>query len=61
MTLGEFKQTHKGGYRMRAAEEIPGFVRKGDALYGYCDDMIVADWLYQPLNGIYIVYLKCAE
>ena len=61
MTFREFKQTNKGGYRLRAAEEIPGFARKGDALYGDCDDMIVADWLYQPLNGVYTVYLKCAE
>ena len=28
------------------------------SLYGNCDNEIVVDYLYQPLNGIYTVYLK---
>lgn len=58
MTLKTFKEKNGGGYCLRAAEDIPGFYKKGDAMYGDCDDMVVADWLYQPLNGIYTVYLK---
>lgn len=58
MTLRQFKAKNKGGYVLRAAEDIPGFCRKGKAVYGDCDDLIVVDWLYQPLNGIYTVYLK---
>lgn len=58
MKYGEFKKVYNGGHKLRAAEDIPGFVRKGHALYGNCDDMIVVDWLYQPLNGIYTVFLK---
>ena len=61
MTLKEFKAQNVGGYCLRAAEIIPGFYRKGDAMYGDCDNMIVADWLYQPLNDVYTVYLKEAD
>ena len=57
-TFNEFKQENKGGYHLIAAEDVPGFYKKGDSMYGNCDDMIVIDYLYQPLNGIYTVYLK---
>lgn len=58
VTFKEFKEKNKGGYYCYAAEDIPGFYKKGNSIYGNCDDMIVADYLYQPLNGIYTVYLK---
>lgn len=50
MTLKEFQAKHPGGYYLRAAEDKR-------ALYGDCDNLIVADYLYQPLSGIYTVYL----
>jgi len=56
-TFKEFKQENKGGYRLIAAEDVPGFYKKGSSMYGDCDDMVVVDHLYQPLNGIYTVYL----
>lgn len=58
MTFKEFKNQHSGGYYTYAACDVPGFARKGDSLYGNCDDMGVENYLYQPLNGIYTVYLK---
>ena len=58
MTFGDFKKTHKGGYMKYAADDIAGFARKGGSLYGNCDDMVVANYQYQPLNGVYTVYLK---
>lgn len=58
MTLKEFKEANGGGIVKVAAEDIKGFCRKGQRMYGDCDDMIVADWLYQPLNGVYTVFLK---
>ena len=61
MTFKQFKEMYDGGFHKRAAEDVPGFCCKGDALYGDCDDMIVVNWLYQPLNGIYTVYLKNKE
>lgn len=60
MTFKEFKKEKRGGYYITAAEDVPGFYKKGDSMYGNCDDMIVADWKYQPLNGIYSVTLKNA-
>ena len=56
-TFKKFKTHEIGGYTLIAAEDIPGFAKKGDSLYGDCDDLLVVDWLYQPLNGIYTVYL----
>lgn len=61
MTFKDFKIKNKGGYYCYAAEDIPGFYKKGNSIYGNCDDMEVVDYLYQPLNGIYTVYLKGAE
>jgi hypothetical protein len=58
MTFKEFREENKGGYRTYAAEDIPGFYKKGASMYGDCDNMIVVDYLYQPLNGIFTVYLK---
>lgn len=59
MKLKELKERQGGGgYILRAAEDIPGFAKKGAPLYGNCDDLTVVNWLYQPLNGIYTVYLK---
>ena len=60
MTFKEFKQKYNGGYYLTAAENILGFYKKGQSMYGNCDDMIVDSWLYQPLNGIYSVRLKSA-
>jgi hypothetical protein len=51
MTFKEFKAKHPGGYYLRTAED------KKRSLYGDCDNLIVDDYLYQPLNGIYTVYL----
>lgn len=56
-TFGGFKEANKGGYALRAAEDILGFAKKGQTLYGNCDDLVVVDYRYQPLNGIYTVYL----
>lgn len=61
MTFKDFKKTHKGGYYLYAAEDIKGFYKKGASMYGDCGDMAVVDYLYQPLNGIYTVYLKAIE
>ena len=58
MTFKEFKEQNKGGYALYAAEDIAGFVGKGKSLYGNCDDLTVADYQYQPLNGVYTVYLR---
>lgn len=57
MTFKQFKERNRGGYVICAAEDIPGFAKKGRHLYGNCDDLIVVDYLYQPLNGIYTVFL----
>lgn len=57
ITFKMFQEMNKGGYALRAAEDIPGFAQKGHSLYGNCDDLMVVDYLYQPLNGIYTVYL----
>ena len=51
MTFKEFKEKHNGGYYLYSAIDKK-------ALYGDCDNMTVIDWLYQPLNGLYTVYLK---
>ena len=58
MIFKDFKEKNKGGYYCYAVEEIPGFCKKNSAIYGDCDGMEVVDYLYQPLNGIYTVYLK---
>jgi len=58
MTFKEFKETHPGGYNVFAAEDIMGFAKKGQPLYGDVDNMEEVDFCYQPLNGIYSVYLK---
>lgn len=57
MTFKKFKEKNGGGYVLKAAEDIPGFYRKGDSMYGNCDDLEVVNWLYQPLNGIFTVFL----
>ena len=59
-TFKNFQEMNKGGYYLRAAEDIPGFAKKGQSLYGNCDDLIVVDYLYQPLNESYTVYLAKA-
>lgn len=51
MTLKEFKAKYPGGYYLRDAND------KEKSLYGDCDNMKVVDYLYNPLNGIYTVYL----
>lgn len=56
-TFKQFRESNKGGYMLVAGEDIPGFYRKGNRMYGNCDDMFVSDFRYQPLNGIYTVYL----
>jgi|GEM_PF-5973728 len=57
MTFKEFKETHDGGFYSVAAQDIAGLYKKGSSMYGDCDDMEVSDYFYQPLNGIYTVYL----
>ena len=56
-TFKEFKKQEMGGYIKVAAEDIPGFAKKGMSLYGNCDDMCVVDWEFDPSFGIYTVYL----
>lgn len=58
MTFKEFKEIHSGGYVLRAAEDIPGFCHKGQALYGDCDDLTVDAYRYNTLTGVYHVHLK---
>ena len=44
-----------------AAEDIHGFYKKGDALYGDTDDMEVVNWIRTLMpNGypVYTVFLK---
>lgn len=57
-TVKDFMSTHDGGFYLVAAEDVPGFYKKGDSCYGDCKDMLVVKWLYQPLNGIYTLYIK---
>ena len=57
MTFAEFKRTHDGGIHGVATENIHGFCKKGDRIWQNCDNFIVVEVLYQPLNGIYTVYL----
>lgn len=60
-TFRKFKEQNKGGYYLKAAADLKsGIAKKGQSLYGDCDNLIVEDWLYQPLNGIYTVFLKDA-
>ena len=60
MTFGEFKEIYKGGYYLTASEDIKGFYKKGQSIYGDADNLIVDSWIYQPLNDIYSVRLKNA-
>lgn len=58
-TFGEFKKQHPEilGYYMRAFEDIPGFYKSGDSMYGNCDDMIVRSW--DALHyACFVVYLS---
>jgi len=57
-TVKEFMQKNKGGYYIYAAEDISGFCKKGNSCYGDCDHLTVVNWLYNPLNGIYTLYVK---
>lgn len=63
ITFKRFKELNKGGYIKRAVGDVPRCGENGEFiwprdLYGNCDDMVVVDFLYQPLNGIYTVYLS---
>ena len=53
-----FKERYNNEYCVYAAEDVPGFYEKGDTMYGDCDDMVVDSYIYQPLTGVYTVYLK---
>lgn len=57
MTFKQFKEQNPGGYLCVAAEDIPGFTKKGGSLYGNCDDLIVVKQSFEPELGIYTVYL----
>jgi len=57
-TVKQFRETHEGGYYLVCSEDIPGFAKKGWGIYGNCDDMIVDHYLYQPLNGIYTLFIR---
>ncbi len=48
MTFKEFKKQNPGGYICVAAEDIPGFTKKGGSLYGDCDDLIVVKQSFEP-------------
>ena len=54
MTVKEFKESHDGGFYIYLKNAKPG-----DApIWGDCDEMTVDRWLYQPLNGIYSLFVK---
>ena len=52
MTFGGFKQTHNGGYLILVNGVWAGYDGNGEF-----DKLKVKDYLYQPLNGIYSMYL----
>ena len=61
MTFGELRQMTMSVYIKVAAEDIHGFYKKGDALYGDTDDMEVVNWIRTLMpNGypVYTVFLK---
>ena len=58
MTFAEFKANCDGGIHAVATHDIHGYCQKGDRIWKNCDDFEVVEILYQPLNGIYTVYLK---
>lgn len=63
MTFAEFRavcgSVYKDvGFVLVAAEDIPGFYKKGMHMYGNCDDMIVDRWLYEPITNVCTVSLK---
>lgn len=43
-------------YTLEAYEDIPGFARQGDPLYGNCDDLIVRDFTLTQ-NSVMRVWL----
>lgn len=53
MTFNEFKDllTDHNGFYLRDARD------RKKSLYGDCGNLAVADYQYNPLNGIYTVYL----
>lgn len=53
LTLKEFKEKNGGGYTC-----VPENRKRFERLTGNCNDMIVVDYLYNPLNGVYTVYLR---
>jgi len=61
MTFKKFKEDYPGSYFIRAAEDIPGFCKKGMPIYGYCDNCIVDNWLLHLTGAIYTVFLKSAR
>lgn len=58
MTFKEFKSHCPCGCIPVAAEDIPGFAKKGGSLYGNCDDLIVTSQTFEPELGIYTVHLS---
>lgn len=61
MKFKEFKDKNFGCYCLVAVEnDLENGIFIGDrlSLLSNCDDMLVVDYLYQPLNGRYTVYLK---
>lgn len=57
VTFKQFKKQNPGGYICVAAEDIPGFAKKGSSLYGDCDDLVVLHYTHLAELGIYTVYL----
>ena len=57
MTYKEFKSRCACGCIAVAAEDIPGFAKKGASLYGDCDDLSVVRQSLEQELGIYTVFL----
>ena len=57
-SVKDFMSGHEGGFYIYASEDIPGFYKKGDPVYGNTDNMEVVSWLYQPFTGIYSLRVK---
>lgn len=60
MTFKDFKKTHLGGYNTLSSDEMQPYPDNlsHKVLYENCDSMTVIKWKFQPLNGVYTVFLR---
>lgn len=60
MTFKEFKKLYQGGYNKLSNDEMQLYPDNlfHKVLCGNCDSMTVVKWQYQPLNGVYTVFLR---